>query len=110
MDVKQYFQRVRELAAQIPADAVVIKSIATTNGGRAGVMTEVNRYTAAKQVIDGNAVLATEDESAAYHHEMELRRQVAERAQALSRLQISLSTATQIPNMTVLAEEEREGD
>jgi len=110
MDVKQYFQRVRELAAQLPAEAVVIKSVSTTNGGRAGVMAEVARYTAAKQVIDGNAVLATEEESAVYHQEMEARRQVAERAQALNRFQISLSTAAQLPSLSILTEDDRERD
>ncbi|MBL8179946.1 MAG: hypothetical protein JNK48_35025 [Bryobacterales bacterium] len=110
MDVKQYFQRVRELAMQLPGEEVVIKSLPTPNGGKAGILTEVNRQTAAKQIIDGNAVLATEKESTEYYSEMEAKRQIAERALALSRLQISLSTAAQSPAFSVLSgtAEERE--
>lgn len=96
MDVKQFFQRVREVAIQLPSDAVVIKSLATTNGGKAGVMTEAGRQTAATEIVNGSAVLASSEEATAYYQEMEAKRQVAERAQALTRFQISLSTAAQL--------------
>lgn len=109
MDVKQFYQQVRELSAQLAADAVVIKSLSTSNGGKAGVLTEVSRQTAAMQIILGTAVLATSDESTAYYQDMEARRQLAEKAEALTRLQVSLSTATQIhPTIPINANAERD--
>jgi hypothetical protein len=108
MDVKQYFQHVRELALQLPSDVVVIKSLSTTNGGKAGVLTEVSRQSAAKQIIDGTAILATAEESASYYEDMEIKRQVAERAQALNRLQISLTTAAGPPQIEVRQAEPEE--
>lgn len=96
MDVKQFYQQVRELSAQLPADAIVIKSVSTPNGGKAGVFTEVCRQTAAMQIILGTAVLATAEEAKVYYRDMEAKRQLAEKALELTRLQISLSKATQL--------------
>lgn len=107
MDVKQFYQQVRELSAQLPADTLVIKSLSTTNGGKAGVFTEVSRQTAAMQIILGTAVLATSEESTTYYRDMEAKRQLAEKAQALTRLQVSLSTATQFHPVAACIEEDR---
>lgn len=96
MNVKEYYQRVREVAARMPEDAVIIRSLATANGGKAGVLTEVSRQIAATEIVNGTATLATAEESAAYYREMDTKRQMAEKAQALTRLHLSLTTATPI--------------
>jgi hypothetical protein len=62
MDIRVYYQKVRQSEATIAKDYVSVVSLDTADGGRSGVVTEVSRYTAAKLVVEGKARLATEAE------------------------------------------------
>ncbi len=88
MDLKAYFKKLREVEAGLPADEVVVASLATPDGGRAGELTEASRAVAAKLIVDGAARLATEPEARQYQtRAAELRRQ-AEQREAASRIQV----------------------
>ncbi len=63
MDVRIYFQKVRQIEASIIKPHTVVMSLETPDGGKAGVMTEVSRMTAARLVAENKARLATEEES-----------------------------------------------
>jgi len=66
MDLRIYYQKIRDVESSIAgADAVVV-SCSTPEGGRAGVLCEVPRAVAAKLVVDGKARLATEEETRDY--------------------------------------------
>jgi len=72
MDLKIYYQKIREIESGITeADAVVV-SLETQDGGRAGVKSEVPKRLAAKLVVEGKARLASKEEQEEY------RRQVCE--------------------------------
>lgn len=63
MDLKSYYQKLRELEGALPSDYVVVVSKETPDGGRAGTLTEVPRRLAAKLILDGAAELATEEQT-----------------------------------------------
>ena len=71
MDLRVYYQKLRETEADIESDPVLIFSLDTPDGGRAGVVAEVARSVAARMIVDRRARLATDDEATAFRAEAE---------------------------------------
>jgi hypothetical protein len=92
MDIRLYFQKVRELELSMPKPFVLIVSVETPDGGVAGVVNEVGRAAAARLIVDGKARLATADEEREYHKTIERARLAAEEAAASARLQVTVVT------------------
>jgi hypothetical protein len=63
MNLRNYFEKIRELEQKIAGDHAVVVSHETPDGGKAGARTEVPRRLAAKMVVDGVAHLAEPDEA-----------------------------------------------
>ena len=63
MDVRIYFQKIREVEGKIPGPYAKVVSLQTPDGGKAGLVTEVPRRVAAKMVVDGMAKLVPESEA-----------------------------------------------
>ena len=66
MDLREYYGKIRAAAAELPAEFSVVVSLATADGGREGVRTEVDRQLAAKMIVDGRARVATPEETAEF--------------------------------------------
>lgn len=62
MDVRQFYIVRRQIEESLPEGSVVIISLATPDGGRAGVRTEVDRKLAATLIAENRARLAETDE------------------------------------------------
>jgi hypothetical protein len=62
MDLRVYYQKIREVEAKIPGPYAAVISLATPDGGKAGIVTDVPRRVAAKMVVDGTAKLASESD------------------------------------------------
>ena len=92
MDVRVYFQKVRQLEATITHEHVVVVSEETSDGGKAGVLTEVSRGIAAKLIIESRAKLATAEQAKAYHAGEAVKREAAQRAEFATKLQVTLVT------------------
>jgi hypothetical protein len=90
MDMKVYYQKIREIEETIAAEGAVLVSHATPDGGKAGVRSEAPRYTAAKMLVDGVARLATEHEAREFREQMAEAKRVADQAAAASRLQVTV--------------------
>ncbi len=60
MNLRAHYQKVRELQATLAEPFLVMRSQATPDGGRAGVLTEVPRHLAAEMIADGRACVADE--------------------------------------------------
>ncbi len=90
MDLRVYFQKVRQLEATIPHEHLVIVSEDTGDGGKAGVLTEVARHTAAKLIIEGRAKPATEEQTKAYYAAESAKRETAQRAEFANKVQVTL--------------------
>ena len=86
MDLRAYYRKLRQAEAELTGDEFVMVSLATPEGGKAGVRTEVPRAVAARLLVEGVAQLASEEDAKAYreavreakekHDEEEAARQV----------------------------------
>jgi len=90
MDLKEYYQKLRQAEGSLPEQDAVIVSLKTPDGGRAGVMTEAPRAIAAKLMLEGGARLATEEETEQFREQNSERRLLAEQAAAASRIQVTV--------------------
>jgi hypothetical protein len=93
MDMKDFYQRMKELEKSIPGAYVVIVSLATPDGGREGQETEVPKSVAARLVLDKKARLATEEETEAFEVRKQEEREKAEAASREERLPVSTTRA-----------------
>jgi hypothetical protein len=66
MDLRAYFQRIREIERTLASPTVLISSLATADGGRAGRLTAVAASLAARMIADGKCRVATDNERAEY--------------------------------------------
>jgi hypothetical protein len=64
MDLRAYYQKIREIEARIEEAFAIVVSLETGDGGKAGVATEVSRARAAKMVVEGIVRMASEAEAA----------------------------------------------
>ena len=93
MDLRSYYRKLREVERSLVDEYVVVRSLATADGGIAGRLTEVAREVAARMAADGQAEVAGPDEAGAF------RRELAEQ----KKREDQKKTAAQI-NFTVLSE------
>jgi hypothetical protein len=93
MDMRSYYQKLREVEQSIPTGEVVVVSHATQDGGRAGVFCEVSRATAAKLVVEGRARLASHEEASDFHARTREEYHRAEQMEAAKRVQVVISEA-----------------
>jgi hypothetical protein len=90
MDLKVFYQKIRQVEAAIPEGHVVVVSHDTPDGGRAGAKTEVLRATAAKLVVEGRARLASAEETAEYREAMAEAARKAEQSANANKLQLTV--------------------
>jgi hypothetical protein len=92
MDLRIYFQKMRAIENEILEPYVVVSSLETPDGGRAGRLTEVARPVAAQLLVEARARLATEDEAREYKERAERARAEVEQTVAKSKMQFTLLT------------------
>lgn len=90
MDLRLYYQKIRETSSNITDPYIVMVSRETADGGKEGICTEVPRALAAKMLVDGIARLAKPEESAAFHQKQAEDKRLAEQAAAASRVQVTV--------------------
>jgi len=69
MDVKGYYRKLKERAAELPEADVAVVSEATQDGGQAGVVTIVPREIACRLLVERRARLANVEEREAFENE-----------------------------------------
>jgi hypothetical protein len=87
MDLRAYYKTLRQVESELPTPYVVIVSKETPDGGKSGTLTEVSRFIAAKQIVEGRARIATFEESECFHQHNDNARQAAEQELAVSKMQ-----------------------
>jgi hypothetical protein len=88
MDIKAFFQKVRQVEASLPGAHVVVISRETPDGGRAGVPSEVTRAVAAKMIVQGSVRLATPEEVNAFRQQIADAKRAIDQQAAASRVQV----------------------
>jgi hypothetical protein len=90
MDVRAFYQKVRQVAETIAETYAVVISLSTPDGGREGIASEVARTLAALLVVEGKARLATAEEARQYRDRAAESKTVADQLAAASRMQITV--------------------
>ena len=90
MDLKIYYQKIRDQRSAIPEEFPIVISADTQDGGRRGTMTEVTRDLAAKLLVDGIAHLASPEDAAGYRERQKRERKTAEDERAASKVQLTV--------------------
>jgi hypothetical protein len=90
MDMRVFYQKVRDLENGIEEDSVLTVSLDTPDGGKEGVLTEVSKRIAARAVVEGKARLATKEEAAAYRAETAARHKEFEERMLVNQAKFSV--------------------
>jgi hypothetical protein len=96
MNLRDYYAKIRETEAVLYGTPVVLVSLATPDGGRPGVASEVPPQVAAKMIVDGTARLATEAEIQEVRENEEQARRAAEQAASANRVQLTVISASDL--------------
>jgi hypothetical protein len=80
MDLRVYYQKIRKIEADIKEPDVVVVSRETTDGGKAGVKSDVPRSVAARLIAEEKADLASTDEARQFRAEVKARWKTQERS------------------------------
>ncbi len=94
MDLKTYYANIRAVEATLQGDFIVVVSLATSEGGKAGVASEVPRYVAAKMINDLRARAASPEETALFHQDSEDRRTRIEQEDEARRMRVMVIPAS----------------
>ena len=94
MDLRAYYQKIRDAEAKIADEFPVLVSRETGDGGKNGTLTEVPRRIAAKMMVEGQALLATLEEKQVFREVQAEAKRVADQLAAAAKVQVTVvSTA-----------------
>ncbi|HYO84411.1 MAG TPA: hypothetical protein VES20_23615 [Bryobacteraceae bacterium] len=99
MDIRAYFEKLHKTEQMLNGDEVVIVSEATPDGGKAGMISEVRRETAAKMIVEHRARLASEDEVADFRQATERAIALAEQARIAQKVQVAVVSEHDLRNL-----------
>ena len=90
MDMRVYYRKIQEIEQSLTSDAVVVVSLDTPDGGKAGVMTEVSRRNAARGLVEGSVTLATEEQAQQFRDSQAEAKRAAEQMESARRMQVTV--------------------
>jgi hypothetical protein len=90
MNLKSYFQKIREFETSIVEPFVVVVSHETSDGGKEGLLTEVPKAVAAKMIADGRGRLASEEAARKFQEQKAEAKRAADTEAAANRVQVTL--------------------
>ena len=90
MNLKSYYQKIREFESTIVEPFVVLISQATDDGGKEGRLTEVPKAVAAKMPADGRGCLASEEATREFQEKKAEAKRAADTEAATNRMQVTL--------------------
>ena len=96
MDLKVFYQKLRQTEASLSEPHLVIVSQETPDGGRAGVRTEVPREVAARMIVEGRARAATPEETAEFREQTAEAKRTADHIAATNRMQITVVSEAEL--------------
>ena len=90
MNLKTYYQKIREVEHTLVEPFAVLVSHATPDGGREGVLIEVPSQLAAKMIADGRAHLAGSDEARDFRQRAAEAKKAADEEMMASKMQVTI--------------------
>jgi hypothetical protein len=96
MDLRNYYTKVREAHATLSGEHIVMVSLETSEGGKAGVKTEAPRAIAAKLIAEQRARVATDEEALEFYEANRVAKAAYDDEQAVRRLQVMVIPANDL--------------
>jgi hypothetical protein len=90
VDLRQYFKKLRDTESGLADSFPLVVSLETSDGGKAGITSEVTREQAAKLIVENCARLANEAEKKAYFDKQASDKKAADRAEMARRVQVTI--------------------
>jgi len=109
MDLRGYYQKIREVESTIEDEFPLVVSRETPDGGKQGMTTEVPRRLAAKMIVEGQARLAKPEEAQAHRDALAEAQRVAEQAAAATRLHVSVLSTSELEQLRADARKQAKG-
>ena len=94
MDLKAFYKKLRTIEQESVDAHVVMVSLETPDGGKAGLKTEVSRASAARLIVEGRARLGDAKEAAQHHAEASVARKAADQQALADRVQVHVISDT----------------
>ena len=94
MDLRLYYEKLRAVEMKLTDEYPIVVSNETADGGKDGTKTEVPKRIAAKLLVEGQARLATKEETKEYREYQAESKRVAEQIAAAARLQLTVLSTT----------------
>jgi hypothetical protein len=99
MDLKLYYQKIRDTESKIPDAFPLIVSYQTDDGGKPGSCAEVTRRVAAKMITEGTARLATAEEAKAYREVRAEAKRVADEQAEVSKVHVTVVPSAELARL-----------
>ena len=96
MNLKAYYQKIRDLEQKLVEPFVVLVSRETPDGGKEGLLTEVPRRLAVKMIADERAQLASEGAAKEFHENNTQAKRAADQEAAVNKAQVIIVPAPDI--------------
>jgi hypothetical protein len=98
MDMRIYYNKIHSVEQTLQGNWIIIISLETPEGGRAGIPAEVSRRNAARLIVEGRGRLATDEEAREFRQAQADAKRAYDDAQAASRVQVTLVPAAELQN------------
>lgn len=105
MNLKAYYQKIREVERTLVEPYTVLVSHATPDGGRDGVFIEVPSQLAAKMIADGKGHLAATDEARAFRQKTADAKRAADDEALASKMQVTIVPTAELRKSSKSAKE-----
>ena len=99
MDLRLYYQKIRETESKIADPFPVMVSVETPDGGRAGTCTEVSRAIAAKLIVDGTAQVAPADRAQKFREQQAEAKRLAEETAEAAKVQVTVLSQAELSRL-----------
>ncbi len=100
MDLRAYYQKIRDTESKLADPFPVVVSCQTQDGGKTGICTEVSRSLAAKLLVEGTVREASPDEQRTFRRSQAEARRAAGEAEAAKSLQFKVVSVDEVRRMT----------
>ncbi|SPE39705.1 conserved hypothetical protein [Candidatus Sulfopaludibacter sp. SbA3] len=100
MDLRVYYQKIRDTESRILDQFPVVVSRETQDGGKVGVCTEVSRAIAAKMLVEGTVREATSEEARVFRKAHVEAKRALEEAEAAKTLQFKVVSVDEVKRLT----------
>jgi hypothetical protein len=100
MDLKQYFRKIQAVEATLSENYPIVVSLETADGGKEGRISEVSRSNAAVMIVEGRAVLATEEQKLQFAETQAAARKAHLAAEAAKRVQVAVISESDLGHMS----------